>query len=103
MKKLKLSLAALAIIVSVGGAMATHASSHKTTDDPEILHWYANTTGTGTREDATMDDEIDATGCSGNAAFCRNGYTTSQYVNGNVALGLAPGQAAHPAQVLHHP
>lgn len=80
MSKLKFTLASFAIVIGIGGAVATHATGSKSVskDDP-TLQWYdANN---GYVQPNTVADEIDQSECKGGTIFCQKGYAASQYVD----------------------
>ena len=102
MKKLKLSLASIAVAIALFGAMSTHASNHKIkAGDPDVYYWYQTDDGSGPQDQATIDEETTARSCSTGSIVCANGYTASQFNGGLPANGLKDGEAENPATVLY--
>ena len=98
MKRLKFSLAALAIVIALGAAVSTHATTHKAgMKTGTTLYWFPNSTGTGTPVAGTESDRETATGCNQTAPnLCEEGYAQSQFVGGVVANGLKSTEIGNP-------
>lgn len=78
MKRIKITLMAVAVTLGVIGSVATFAASHKTATGAG-LYWF--TTANSYIDQNTVSDEQSASGCDGSAALCEKGYTQSQLNN----------------------
>lgn len=93
MKRLKLVFATLAILVAVGGAISTNATSHKAVvTTGTTLYWYDNELGSGSPVSGTREERMDITDCKSTEVFCEAGYAQNQFVDNNPANGLKPNQ-----------
>lgn len=99
----RISLIAGAIILGIGGAVATNATTHKASSGSN-LYWF-NTSGT--TFDALQDHaaEVLTSGCPDNGSNdCRYGYDISQLNDPtNPSLGVQPSEVASPMDVINKP
>ncbi len=85
-----------AVVLGIGGAVATKAANHKTKAG-DSYYWFKpnNTTYV---EYNDVSDEM-STNCPGSANPCENGFTQGQLINGDPHQGVIPGQT--PSAVLY--
>jgi hypothetical protein len=87
MRKYLLGIIAVVIAITLNSfSVQTKAKS----TDP-LFHWFTTTGGNTFTED-TIENEADATDCTGASDVCEYGYDDEEdFVDGDPANGLAPG------------